>query len=125
MLPYVLIKFMYLTSFLVLANVAGGVSTHDPRPGAGAPTTNSVVVELKRPDYLLFMATAVEGDALRNHMIPCLMESLRNLRPYDCMTLFLIETAFKMRQKQPDQVPVFMSTLDKKFCLGKDFRPRQ
>lgn len=56
-------------------------------------------------------------------MIPCLMESLRELRPSDCMTQAFTSTIAKIRQTEPDQVPLLQSTLQKRLCIGKAFPP--
>lgn len=78
-------------------------------------------IALTRNNCLLFMSTLYGGLAVRNVMIPSLVESMRQLSPSECITHAVIEAQHKIRKICPEQKPEFRSTLDKKFCIGKDF----
>lgn len=91
-------------------------------PQRQSPPPSGFTVKLQQPDFLLFKATVSGSYAVRNHMIPYLMESLRNLSHNDCVSQALMQTAKRMREIIPGQVPEIGSTLDKKFLLGKKFR---
>lgn len=81
----------------------------------------------KHPDFLLYQAAASGGKALRQLMIPCLMESLGQLGPSDDFYQACLSANRKIQKElqtlDPDrvtgQLPKIESTLVKKFCIGK------
>lgn len=84
-------------------------------------------ISLRHPDFLVYLATAPGGKALRNLMIPCLIKSRRELKPDDNITKACDSTHRKITQmlkaKYPHlgTVPKYESTLAKDFRIGQDF----
>lgn len=81
-------------------------------------------------DFLLYMATAKGGKAVRNVMIPELIKSLTEMSPSDSaveacdkanseISKLLMTT--KDPENQTGQLPILESKMVKKFCIGKDF----
>lgn len=95
----------------------------------GFPTSARLAdatVKLKMDHFLLLMATVSGGTALRNVMIPCLVENLRRLGPGDCITQALTSTQRKIKEMAAQigiyQLAEYRSTLDKKLCIGKEMK---
>ena len=63
-------------------------ASEDPLPGGsgGKIAALNHGVSLTHPDFLLYMAAVRGRKAKRNLMVPCLIESLRNLQPTDNIT---------------------------------------
>jgi hypothetical protein len=100
----------------------------DPRPqNKKKETAEEEGISLNKPEFLVYLATASGGYALRHLMIPCLMESLRELNPSDCLidacqsANHRIENELKRGNFGPEigQLPKIESTLTKKFCITK------
>lgn len=103
----------------------------DPVPGPS--TLNQAMREgitLKyHPDFLLYMATVTGSYAMRHIMIPCLIDSLAQLAPSDCILQACTAASEKVKRDVKQfgptlrQLPKFESTLSRKFCIGKLFPP--
>ena len=103
-------------------------SRTDPtRPGQAR---NETITLKYHPDFLLYQATVSGSAALRHVMIPCLIDSLRELTPSDCMTQACLKSNKRISRElerldphnQCGQLPKYESTLKKKLCIGK-FNP--
>lgn len=107
-------------------------SQSDPtRPESLGKIKEDGVTLKQHPDFLLYMATVNGGKALRYVMIPCLIESLKELSPYDSVLIACEKANGKVDQElgvldptnEHQQLPKMESTLKKKFCVGKKFLP--
>lgn len=86
-------------------------------------------MSLKQPDFLLYQATVSGSYALRNVLIPCFVDSLRELGPYDDIQQACLLTNEKvekeLRRIDPGfdigQLPKVEYTMKKYFCLGQKY----
>ena len=82
-------------------------------------------VSISRRDFLLYMATVRGEKALRNRMVPCLIDSLRNLQPTDDIIKACKEANNKIwklvKAGSFDQIPEYDCTLTRDFFIGQDF----
>jgi lipid A disaccharide synthetase len=84
-------------------------------------------VSLTADHFLLLMGSVRDGETVQ--MIPCLVESMKELKPTECIQQACVVTNNVIKRKQQkqlqgpgrNQLPIAQSTLRKKFCIGKDF----
>ena len=65
------------------------------------------------------MATVSGGLSYRNVLIPYLVEHMETLGEDDDIYDSFLKASWRIQEEYPDQTPIFMSTMTKKFCLGK------
>ena len=102
--------------------------SEDPSPGGSSlKAARSEGLTLYCDHFLLFSAAVSGQAAVRNVMIPCLVECLENLSIQECMSdackLARNKIGNYLAEKYPkhDQVPLVMETLRCKLCISKTF----
>ena len=80
-----------------------------------------VIVPTSR-NFMLLMSTAPGRLSQRNLMIPYLVNQMKRLRPEDDLYEAFVNTAAMIRQTFQTQIPVFISTMEKKLLVREFFK---